>query len=73
MANSIDLGALAIGVALGYGLKNEIKDAGTICKVGLLGGLTAAATAAQAAGQQAGQAPAAGAPQAPAAGANGNG
>lgn len=46
MANSIDLGALAIGVALGYGLKNEIKDAGSICKASLLGGLTSAAVAA---------------------------
>lgn len=48
MANSIDLGTIAIGAALGYGLRREIKDAGTIAKVGLLAGLgvTAAAVAA---------------------------
>lgn len=59
MASTIDLGTLAVGVALGYGLKQEIKDAGNICKAGLLAGLTGVAAAAVATsqnGQAAGQA-----------------
>lgn len=48
MANSIDLATIAVGVALGYGLKDEIRCAGNICKSGLLAGLAASASAANA-------------------------
>ena len=51
MANSIDLAALGIGVALGYGLRKEIRSTGEICRNALLSGIAgAAATAAAQAG-----------------------
>ena len=43
MASSIDLGAIVLGAALGYGLKNEIRDAGSIARNALLGAVAAAA------------------------------
>lgn len=58
MANSIDIGTIVLGAAVGYGLRNEIRCAGSIARNGLLAGLAGAAiTAAQQAGQG-GQAPA---------------
>ena len=46
MANSIDLAALGIGVALGYGLRKELKSTGNVCKAALLSAVAGAATAA---------------------------
>ena len=47
MANSIDLGAIALGVAVGYGLRKEIKSTGEVCRNALLAAVAgAAATAA---------------------------
>lgn len=46
MAITSDMGAICIGAALGYGLRNEIRCAGSIAKNGLLAGLSAAATTA---------------------------
>ena len=48
MANSIDLATLAVGAALGYGLKSEIKSAGTIARNALLAGIAGAAMTAAA-------------------------
>ena len=47
MANSIDLAAICIGAALGYGLRKEIKSTGEVCRNALLSAVAgAAATAA---------------------------
>ena len=47
MANSIDLGAIALGMAVGYGLRKELKATGEVCRNALLAGIAgAAATAA---------------------------
>ena len=47
MANSIDLGAIALGMAIGYGLRKEIRSTGEVCRNALLSGIMgAAATAA---------------------------
>ena len=50
MANSIDLGAIVLGAAIGYGLRKEIRSTGSVCRNALLGAVAAAAatTAAQA-------------------------
>ena len=49
MANSIDLGAICLGAALGYGLRNEIKSSGEVCRNALLAAATVAAAATAAA------------------------
>ena len=60
MANSIDLGAIALGMAVGYGLRKEIKSTGEVCRNALLAAVAgAAATAAKEAESQSQQ------PQAP--------
>ena len=47
MSNSIDLGAIALGAALGYGLRKEIRSTGEVCRNALLAAVaSAAATAA---------------------------
>ena len=47
MANSIDIGAIALGAALGYGLRKEIRSTGNVCRNALLAAVAgAAATAA---------------------------
>ena len=47
MANSIDLGAIALGAAIGYGLRKEIRSTGEVCRNALLAAVAgAAATAA---------------------------
>ena len=47
MANSIDLGAIVLGMAVGYGLRKEIRSTGEVCRNALLAGIAgAAATAA---------------------------
>ena len=46
MSNSIDIAALGIGVALGYGLRKELKSTGNVCKAALLSAVAGAATAA---------------------------
>ena len=47
MANSIDLGAIALGMAVGYGLRKELTATGEVCRNALLAGIAgAAATAA---------------------------
>ena len=48
MANSIDIAALGLGVALGYGLRKELQSAGGVCKSALLAGIGVAAAAAAA-------------------------
>ena len=48
MANSIDIGAIALGACLGYGLRNEIKSSAGVCKSALLAGIGVAAAAAAA-------------------------
>lgn len=60
MANSIDIGTIVLGAAVGYGLRNEIKCAGSIARNGLLAGLAGAAITAAAQAGQAGAAPTAG-------------
>lgn len=63
MANSIDMGAIVLGAAIGYGLRKEIKSASSVCKAGLLAGLGVATAAVAAAVEQEKKAPAAGATQ----------
>ena len=47
MANSIDLGAIALGAMVGYGLRKEIRSTGEVCRNALLAAVAgAAATAA---------------------------
>ena len=43
MANSIDLAAICLGAALGYGLRKEIKSTGEVCRNALLAGVAGAA------------------------------
>ena len=43
MANSIDLAAICIGAAIGYGLRKEIRSTGEICRNALLSGIAGAA------------------------------
>ena len=52
MANSIDIATLCVGAALGYGLKHEIKSAGTIARNALLAGIAGAAVTAAAQQEQ---------------------
>ena len=48
MSNSIDLGAIALGMAVGYGLRKEIRSTGEVCRNALLAAVAgAAATAVQ--------------------------
>ena len=47
MANTIDIGAICLGMAVGYGLRKELKATGEVCRNALLAGIAgAAATAA---------------------------
>ena len=47
MANSVDVAAICLGAALGYGLRKEIRSTGEVCRNALLAGVAgAAATAA---------------------------
>ena len=56
MANSIDLGAIVLGAAIGYGLRKEIKSTGEVCRNALLAAVAgAAATAAAAQSNEKGQ------------------
>ena len=48
MANSIDIACVTLGAALGYGLKKEIRSAGTIARNALLAGIAGAAVTAAA-------------------------
>ena len=43
MANSIDIGAIALGACLGYGLREEIRSSAGVCKSALLAAATVAA------------------------------
>lgn len=52
MANSIDLGAIALGACLGYGLRKELKATGEVCRNALLAGIAGAAATAAAKDQQ---------------------
>ena len=52
MANSIDLGAIALGMAVGYGLRKELKATGEVCRNALLAGIAGAAATAAAQGAQ---------------------
>ena len=56
MANSIDLGAIVLGAALGYGLRKEIRSTGEVCRNALLGAVGAAAATAVAQSEKADQA-----------------
>ena len=53
MANSIDLGAIALGMAVGYGLRKEIRSTGEVCRNALLAGIAGAAATAAANAPQA--------------------
>ena len=55
MANSVDLAALGIGVALGYGLRKEIRSTGEVCRNALLAGIAGAAATAAANAEKADQ------------------
>ena len=56
MANSIDLGAIALGAMVGYGLRKEIRSTGEVCRNALLAAVAgAAATAAAAQSNEKGQ------------------
>ena len=56
MANSIDLGAIVLGAAIGYGLRKEIRSTGEVCRNALLAAVAgAAATAAAAQSNEKGQ------------------
>ena len=46
MANSIDIGAIALGAAIGYGLRKEIRSTGEVCRNALLAAVAGAAVAA---------------------------
>ena len=53
MANSVDIAAICLGAALGYGLRKEIKSTGEVCRNALLAAVAgAAATAAAKADQK---------------------
>ena len=52
MSNSIDLGAIALGMAVGYGLRKEIKATGEVCRNALLAGIAGAAATAAAQGTE---------------------
>ena len=43
MANSIDVGAICLGAALGYGLRKEIRSTGEVCRNALLAAISGAA------------------------------
>ena len=57
MSNTIDLGAIALGAMVGYGLRKEIRSTGEICRNALLAGVAGAAAtaAAQSEGSQTSQ------------------
>ena len=57
MANSVDIGAIALGACLGYGLRKEIKSAGGVCKAALLATATVAAGAVAAGAEAAAKEP----------------
>ena len=63
MSSSLDIGAIAVGAAIGYGLRNELKTASGVCKNALLAAATVAAATTTAAveevkkSDQSGQAP----------------
>ena len=52
MSNSIDLGAIALGMAVGYGLRKEIKATGEVCRNALIAGIAGAAATAAAQGTE---------------------
>ena len=55
MANSIDLGAIVLGAAIGYGLRKEIKGTGEVCRNALLAAVAGAAATAAAQSNEKGQ------------------
>ena len=55
MANSIDLGAIVLGAAIGYGLRKEIKSTGEVCRNALLAAVAGAAATAAAQSNEKGQ------------------
>lgn len=57
MANTIDLGAIALGMAVGYGLRKEIKATGEVCRNALLAAVAGAAATAAAQGAETSQSP----------------
>lgn len=57
MANTIDLGAIALGMAVGYGLRKEIKATGEVCRNALLAAVAGAAATAAAQGAEKSQSP----------------
>ena len=67
MASSIDLGAIALGVCIGYGLRKEIRSTGEVCRNALLAGVAGAAATAAAKAEKSQ------APQGTQNGGNGNG
>ena len=55
MANSIDVAAICLGAALGYGLRKEIRSTGEVCRNALLAGIAGAAATAAAKAEKADQ------------------
>ena len=43
MSSSIDIGAIALGACIGYGLREEIRESAGVCKSALLAAATVAA------------------------------
>ena len=57
MANSVDVAAICLGAALGYGLRKEIRSTGEVCRNALLAAVAGAAATAAAQGAEKPQAP----------------
>ena len=55
MANTIDLGTVVLGAAIGYGLRKEIKATGEVCRNALLAAVAGAAATAAAQGAETSQ------------------
>ena len=52
MANSVDVAAICLGAALGYGLRKEIRSTGEVCRNALLAAVAGAAATAAAQGAE---------------------
>ena len=50
MSSSIDIGAICLGMAIGYGLRKEIRSTGEVCRNALLAAVAGAAATAAAHG-----------------------
>ena len=55
MSGSIDLGAIALGACVGYGLRKEIRSTGEVCRNALLAAVAGAAATAANEAEKSGQ------------------